>query len=208
MRPGRGPRQAGHGGSGDDGPAARCRVRGGGGRDGIRPEKVLSTTRVEAPDGKGTPATVTMIDVSFIGVATQYLARMPRDQELTVFEQNTGDRLRVGFGDAVALHWHPEYVPARARGARTPSAQKDGGRGVRGRWAGQSASWSRPLLPAAPGGALAPLFFVLPIADVARPAFRPRGSWIRATSSPSTSRTSPTRGGLWATVLPVLGLLG
>ena len=31
-------------------------------------------------------------DVSFVGVSTQYLVRMPWGQELTVFEQNTGAR--------------------------------------------------------------------------------------------------------------------
>ncbi len=34
-------------------------------------------------------------DVSFIGVSTQYLVRMPWGQELTVFEQNSGARERL-----------------------------------------------------------------------------------------------------------------
>ncbi len=44
-------------------------------------------------------------DVSFIGVSTQYLVRMPWDQELTVFEQNTGAREQFRPGDVVDLHW-------------------------------------------------------------------------------------------------------
>ena len=49
-------------------------------------------------------------DVSFVGVSTQYLVRMPWGQELTVFEQNTGARAPLRPGQDVALHWHPEHT--------------------------------------------------------------------------------------------------
>ena len=49
-------------------------------------------------------------DVSFIGVSTQYLARMPWGQELMVFEQNTGARKGFHVGDKVDLHWMPEHT--------------------------------------------------------------------------------------------------
>ena len=49
-------------------------------------------------------------DVSFVGVSTQYLVRMPWDQELMVFEQNTGQRTRFGFGDEVELTWSRDHA--------------------------------------------------------------------------------------------------
>ena len=47
----------------------------------------------------------TITDTSFIGVSTQYLVKMPWGEELTVFEQNTGDRTVFGPGTSVDLHW-------------------------------------------------------------------------------------------------------
>jgi spermidine/putrescine transport system ATP-binding protein len=49
-------------------------------------------------------------DVSFVGVSTQYLVRMPWGQELQVFEQNTGRRRIFRVGDKVELSWRPEYA--------------------------------------------------------------------------------------------------
>ena len=49
-------------------------------------------------------------DVSFVGVSTQYLARLPWGQELMVFEQNTGARLSFRTGDQVDLHWMPAHT--------------------------------------------------------------------------------------------------
>ena len=48
-------------------------------------------------------------DVSFIGVSTQYVVRMPWGQHLTVFEQNTGARDRFRADDKVDLHWMPGH---------------------------------------------------------------------------------------------------
>ena len=49
-------------------------------------------------------------DVSFIGVSTQYLVKMPWGQELMVFAQNTGRDQIFRFGDSVELSWRPEYA--------------------------------------------------------------------------------------------------
>ena len=51
-----------------------------------------------------------MSDVSFIGVSTQYLVRMPWGQELTVFEQNSGARDGFRVGDRVDLQWIPDHT--------------------------------------------------------------------------------------------------
>ena len=67
---------------------------------GIRPEKVLIGEEGEALDAPGNtiPGGV-VTDVSFVGVSTQYLVRMPWGQELQVFEQNTGRRRLFRTGD-------------------------------------------------------------------------------------------------------------
>jgi spermidine/putrescine transport system ATP-binding protein len=47
-------------------------------------------------------------DVSFSGVATQYLVRMPWGQELTVVQQNDGSG-RARRGDDVTVSWAAEH---------------------------------------------------------------------------------------------------
>ena len=78
---------------------------------GIRPEKVLIGDLGEALDAPGNtiPGGV-VTDVSFVGVSTQYLVRMPWGQELQVFEQNTGRRRLFRVNDQVELSWRPEYA--------------------------------------------------------------------------------------------------
>ena len=49
-------------------------------------------------------------DVSFVGVSTQYLVRMPWGQEIQVFEQNTGRRRLYRQGESVDISWRPEYA--------------------------------------------------------------------------------------------------
>jgi spermidine/putrescine transport system ATP-binding protein len=79
---------------------------------GVRPEKVTlldSVDRAQVPvQHNRVDGTVT--DVSYTGVSTQYLARTPWGQELTVFEQNdiVGDRAAVG--DPVVMHWAVEHT--------------------------------------------------------------------------------------------------
>jgi spermidine/putrescine transport system ATP-binding protein len=92
-------------------PAARCHADSGRGWVGIRPEKVLIGDEGEALDAPGNtiPGGV-VTDVSFVGVSTQYLVKMPWGQELQVFEQNTGRRRIFRVGDKVELSWRPEYA--------------------------------------------------------------------------------------------------
>ena len=92
-------------------PAARTHADGDKGWIGIRPEKVLIGEEGEALDAPGNtiPGGV-VTDVSFFGVSTQYLVRMPWGQELEVFEQNTGRRRLFRPGDKVELSWRPEYA--------------------------------------------------------------------------------------------------
>ncbi|MGC4109085.1 MAG: ABC transporter ATP-binding protein [Nocardioides sp.] len=92
-------------------PSARTHADGDQGWVGIRPEKVLIGEEGEALDAPGNtiPGGV-VTDVSFVGVSTQYLVRMPWGQELQVFEQNTGRRRLFRAGDKVELSWRPEYA--------------------------------------------------------------------------------------------------
>lgn len=72
---------------------------------GIRPEKI-SIEHSEANtlgDGK-------IIDISFVGVSTQFVIEMPWGQELTVFEQNDGGASHLQKGDTVQLSWKPEFT--------------------------------------------------------------------------------------------------
>ena len=64
----------------------------------------------DSGDGVNTLPAGVVSDVSFVGVSTQYLVRMPWGQELTVFEQNAGARDRFRTGDPVDLHWRPEHT--------------------------------------------------------------------------------------------------
>ncbi len=92
-------------------PTARTHADSDRGWVGIRPEKVLIGEEGEALDAPGNtiPGGV-VTDVSFNGVSTQYLVRMPWGQELQVFEQNTGRRRISHTGDKVELSWRPEYA--------------------------------------------------------------------------------------------------
>ena len=63
---------------------------------------------LDAP-GSSIPGGV-VSDVSFVGVSTQYLVRMPWGQELQVFQQNTGHRRLYRSGESVDLSWRPEYA--------------------------------------------------------------------------------------------------
>jgi spermidine/putrescine transport system ATP-binding protein len=92
-------------------PQQRAHVTNGDGWVGIRPEKVLIAEvgeEIDAPGNHLDGGVVT--DVSFVGVSTQYLVRMPWGQELQVFEQNTGRRKIFAHGEKVDLSWRPEYA--------------------------------------------------------------------------------------------------
>jgi spermidine/putrescine transport system ATP-binding protein len=92
-------------------PLPRCRVTEGDVWMGIRPEKVfLAPAGTEQSNGSNQLRGAVVTDVSYVGVSTQYLAKLPWGQELTVFEQNTGARGTLAVGDAVDLHWLPEHT--------------------------------------------------------------------------------------------------
>ena len=82
---------------------------------GIRPEKIV----VNPAGDDATAALVSghnvlgggvVTDVSFVGVSTQYLVRMPWGQEVMVFEQNTGRRAPLRNGDQVNLEWSADHA--------------------------------------------------------------------------------------------------
>ena len=78
---------------------------------GVRPEKVfLAVSGGEAEPGSNVVRGGTVSDVSFVGVSTQFLVRMPWGQELTVFEQNTGAREAFRVGEKVDLHWSAAHT--------------------------------------------------------------------------------------------------
>jgi spermidine/putrescine transport system ATP-binding protein len=91
--------------------AERCHANGRKAWLGIRPETIFASHVGEA---EGTDSNVLtggrITDVSFVGVSTQYLVAMPWDQELMVFEQNTGRRPLFNNGDAVDLSWSSEHA--------------------------------------------------------------------------------------------------
>jgi len=75
---------------------------------GVRPEKVSISAHADRPgDDQGKLRGGIVSDVSFVGVSTQYLVRMPWGQELSVFEQNTGEHSLFSSGDSVDLSWKP-----------------------------------------------------------------------------------------------------
>jgi spermidine/putrescine transport system ATP-binding protein len=92
-------------------PMSRARSTEGAVWVGVRPEKVfLAHTGTETDDGSNALRDATVTDVSFVGVSTQYLARLPWGQELMIFEQNTGVRESFRAGDHVDLHWMPDHT--------------------------------------------------------------------------------------------------
>jgi len=92
-------------------PQERAHVKAGDGWVGIRPEKVLIAEVGEDIDAPGNHLDGGIVtDVSFVGVSTQYLVRMPWGQELQVFEQNTGRRKLFTHGEKVDVSWRPEYA--------------------------------------------------------------------------------------------------
>ena len=92
-------------------PADRAHAESGSGWIGIRPEKVMIAEvggQIDAPGNRIEGGVIS--DVSFVGVSTQYLIRMPWGQELMAFEQNTGHRGLFQVGTRVDVSWRPEYA--------------------------------------------------------------------------------------------------
>jgi spermidine/putrescine transport system ATP-binding protein len=104
---------------------SRCHTTSGKGWLGVRPEKIVARAggvegHLASGPGPGAGAKLggstnvltggRVSDVSFVGVSTQYLVRMPWGQELMVFEQNTGHSTPLRNGDGVDLVWSPEHA--------------------------------------------------------------------------------------------------
>jgi spermidine/putrescine transport system ATP-binding protein len=72
---------------------------------GVRPEKI----QVNATGAGTNTVSGTVTDTSYIGVSTQYLVRLPWDQELTVVRQNDGAAL-LRPGQSVDLSWESDHT--------------------------------------------------------------------------------------------------
>lgn len=76
---------------------------------GIRPEKVHIGRTPKQSGGMDVKATV--LDVSFLGVATSYLVRVPSGATWSVYEQNMDvEPLDLRPGDDVWLSWDPGHA--------------------------------------------------------------------------------------------------
>jgi spermidine/putrescine transport system ATP-binding protein len=69
---------------------------------GVRPEKIHIAAEGTQPGG-------IVSDASFTGVSTQYLVKMPWDQEIMVFAQNVGFEV-LRPGTKVVLSWDPGHT--------------------------------------------------------------------------------------------------
>ena len=91
--------------------ASRCHTQQGRGWLGVRPEKIsASAAGCEDHADVNVLTGGVVSDVSFVGVSTQHLVRMPWGQELMVFEQNTGTRSPLTNGDQVDLAWSRDHA--------------------------------------------------------------------------------------------------
>jgi spermidine/putrescine transport system ATP-binding protein len=78
---------------------------------GVRPEKIrLCATAEFIPESCNQLTSGVVLDVSFAGVSTQYVVRMPWRQDLTVFSQNLGVGERFPAGSQVTVAWEPEHT--------------------------------------------------------------------------------------------------
>ena len=74
----------------------------------IRPEKLrIETKNNHRPGNTFTGGRI--VDVSYIGVSTQYQVEMPWNQEIMVFEQNDDGIPPLDKGDEVTLSWEPAF---------------------------------------------------------------------------------------------------
>ena len=103
-------------------PKARSAVQSGEVMFGVRPEKVR--VRREQPEGIGDDVKGIVRDVSFIGVATQYLVEVPSGAVWSAYEQNLDvEPIDLRPGDEVWLTWqsgHAFGVPPDDDAAASP----------------------------------------------------------------------------------------
>ncbi len=90
-------------------PKARSQVTSGDFHFGVRPEKVKIGR--SAPSGSGGDVRGIVQDVSFLGVATSYLIRMPSGTVWSVYEQNLDlEPLDLRPGDECWISWDPGHA--------------------------------------------------------------------------------------------------
>ena len=108
-------------------PKARSAVHSGRITFGVRPEKVRISS--DQPTGAGNDVKAQVVDVSFTGVATQFLVTVPSGATWGVYEQNLDvDRNTLRPGDDVWLEWdsgHAFGVPVDEAGAAAGAAAAD-----------------------------------------------------------------------------------
>ena len=87
---------------------------------GVRPEKIVLTSAEEQSEEGNSLGAGRIIDVSFVGVSTQYMVRTAWDQDLMGFEQNTGARTVMRLGDQVDIRFAAahSFVLDQAQDAR------------------------------------------------------------------------------------------
>jgi spermidine/putrescine transport system ATP-binding protein len=90
-------------------PRSRSQVRSGEVTFGVRPEKVR--IHRDQPRGVGDDMRATVVDVSFIGVATQYLVEVASGNRWSVYEQNLDvEPIDLRPGDEVWMSWDPSHA--------------------------------------------------------------------------------------------------
>ena len=101
-------------------PLARAGATEGSVTFGVRPEKVRVLR--QAPEGAGDDVRGIVLDVSFTGVATEYLVRLPSGTVWSCYEQNLDvDPVDLRPGDDVWISWNPAHaftVPVDEAAAR------------------------------------------------------------------------------------------
>ena len=79
---------------------------------GVRPEKFrMFEPAKDVPEGLNRLEGV-ITDASYLGVSTQYIARLPDGQRLTIYEQNVERATKSeqwAVGEAVVIAWAPEH---------------------------------------------------------------------------------------------------
>jgi spermidine/putrescine transport system ATP-binding protein len=90
-------------------PRSRSQVSSGDVTFGVRPEKVR--IHRDQPSGVGDDMRATVVDVSFIGVATQYLVEVASGNQWSVYEQNLDvEPIDLRPGDEVWMSWDPAHA--------------------------------------------------------------------------------------------------
>ena len=72
-------------------------------------EGARSAPPARLADGENS-LTGVVTDASYMGVSTQYLVRLPWDQEVSVFAQNLSTAGPMSVGDPAVLHWEPAHT--------------------------------------------------------------------------------------------------